>query len=83
MFGGKLEVQMEILDTDYENFLIGYECYDNMQMSLENEMEPVHIITIGIATRDPNTPDSVLAKYEEIVANLIPDVEVDDMAKIL
>jgi len=55
-FGDKITVQMEVLDTDYENFMIGYECYDNMQYTLANAMEPVHIITVGIATRAPDTP---------------------------
>jgi hypothetical protein len=33
LFGAKLRVQMEILDTDYDNYLIGYQCYDNMEFA--------------------------------------------------
>lgn len=35
LFGAKLRVQMELLDTDYDNFLIGYQCYDNMQFAID------------------------------------------------
>ena len=57
LFGRKLRVQMLLLDTDYDNYLIGYQCYDNMEFALEKETEPVHIITVGIAARDRNASE--------------------------
>ena len=57
---------MEILDTDYDNYLIGYQCYDNIDFAKEKKLEPVHLITVGIAARDPNASEPDLARWEAI-----------------
>ena len=66
-FGDKMRVNFEILATDYDNYMIGYECFDNMEFSLESEdkIEPVHIISLGIATRNPNETEEVISKLED------------------
>ena len=64
LFGQKLRVQMQVLDTDYDNYLIGYQCFDNMEFVLEEDLEPVHIITVGIAARDRNVDSASLDKWE-------------------
>jgi len=74
MFGQKLRVQMHLLDTDYDNYLIGYNCYDNIDFALEKELEPVHIITVGIAARDRNVSEADLLKWEEIAVSKVPDL---------
>lgn len=83
-FGEKMEVQFTILDTDYDNYMIGYECFDNMQFAMESEgeVEPVHIITLGIATRNPNAEEEMLAKAEEKVLSLLPFLTKEDLAPI-
>jgi len=79
-----MEVQFTILDTDYDNYMIGYECFDNMQFAMETgaEVEPVHIITLGIATRKPNAEAEIIAKAEETVLTLLPFLTQEDLAPI-
>ena len=84
MFGTKLTLQMELLETDYENFMIGYECYDNMKLALEDDkIEPVHLINVGIATRDPNMAQKEIAEFEKIAIEKVPGFEQSDMATVL
>lgn len=82
-FGGKLQVQMEVLATDYDNFLIGYECYDNMQFALENDIEPVHIITVGIATRESEADDRMVKELVQMAIEKVPELTTSDFAKVL
>ena len=80
-FGEKMQVQFEILDTDYDTYFIGYECFDNMQFALENEeVEPVHIITMGIATRNPNDTPEMLAELEKKALKLLPFLTKEELA---
>jgi len=53
-FNDKFYVKVQVFDTDYDNFLIGYECWDNMKFALENEIEPVHIVKLAILTHNPD-----------------------------
>ena len=82
LFGSKLRVQMQLIDTDYQNYLIGYQCYDNIEFAREKSLEPVHIITVGIATRDRNANDADLQKYEAIAVEKVPDLKASDLAII-
>jgi hypothetical protein len=81
--GTKLRVQMEILDTDYENYLIGYQCYDNIDFAFEKKLEPVHMITVGIAARDPNASEPDLARWEAIARTRAPEMASDKLATVL
>ena len=82
--GTKLRVQMEILDTDYDNYLIGYQCYDNIDLALKDEkLEPVHLITVGIAARDPNASEPDLARWEAIARQRAPEMSSDKLATVL
>lgn len=83
-FGEKMQVSFEILATDYDNYMIGYECFDNMEFSMESEgeIEPVHIITLGIATRNPNETKEVVTKLEEQTLELLPFLTQEDFAVI-
>ena len=82
--GTKLRVQMEILDTDYDNYLIGYQCYDNIDLALKDEkLEPVHLITVGIAARDPNASEPDLARWEAIARQRAPEMASDKLATVL
>ena len=42
LFDEKMSVKMQVLDTDYEKYLISVRCFDNMSFALETELEPVH-----------------------------------------
>ena len=83
-FGDKFQVQFTILDTDYDTYMIGYECYDNMQFALESEgeIEPVHIITLGIAARNPNETPEKLAEVQTKTLELLPFLTEEDFADI-
>jgi len=84
MFGSKLTLKMELLETDYENFMIGYECYDNMKLTLEDDkLEPVHLINVGIATRDPNLAQEKIAEFEKIAIEKVPGFDKEDLATVL
>ena len=52
-FDEKLSVKMQVLDTDYDKYLIFVRCLDNMSFALETELEPVHSIVVSIFTHDP------------------------------
>ena len=63
--------------------MIGYECFDNMKFTLENEdLEPVHIITMGIATRDPNKTPEKLTEIEDKTLELLPFLTKEDFAVV-
>lgn len=81
-FGDKMQVKFEILDTDYETYMIGYECFDNMKFTLEKDLEPVHIITMGIATRDPNEKPEKLSELEDKALELLPFLTKEDFAVV-
>ena len=83
-FGDKLEVEMMILDTDYDNYMIAYQCYDNMQFTLDDpeNVQPVHIITVGIATRDPNSDMETLSGYEDKSLEMLPFFSKEDFAVV-
>ena len=81
-FGDKMSVMSEILDTDYETYLIGYECFDQMQFTLGDELEPVHYISMGIASRDANEGMDKLEELEEKALELMPFLNKEDFAKI-
>ena len=83
MFDDKIGLMMELIDTDYEKYIIGYECYDNMQFALETEdVEPVHIITMGIATRNPDEDEEFLASLEKIALEKLPFMKQEDFAEV-
>lgn len=82
-FGTKLRVQMEILDTDYDNYLIGYQCYDNIEFAQDKKLEPAHLITIGIASRNLNATEADLNKWEEIARTRVPEIQSEKLAVIL
>jgi len=81
-FGSRMQVQFEIVDTDYDNYMIGYECFDNMQFALENKVEPVHVITMGLATRHPDETLENMTKYENRVFEVLPFLTKKDLATI-
>ena len=65
---------MEIIDTDYDNFLIGYQCYDNIGFAADKNIEPVHIITLGIASRNQNASEEDLKKWEARAFERVPEI---------
>ena len=84
MFGDKLTLYMQLLDTDYDNYMIGYECYDNMRYQAEgDELEAVHMITVGIATSDPNASQDSIKELEKIATSKVPGLLPTDMATVL
>ena len=72
------------MDTDYDNYMIGYECFDNMKFALENPetVEPVHIITVGVVTRTPEETEENLNKYKSKALELLPFLTDEDIVKI-
>ena len=71
-FDAKLSITIQILDTDYENYLISYECFDNMRFALENEIEPVHITKIAILTHKSDEEQDYLKELEDKTIELLP-----------
>lgn len=81
-FDEKLSVKVQILDTDYDNYLIGYECFDNMRFALENDIEPVHIIKLAILTHKPDENKDFIGSLEEKVVKKLPFFKKEDFATI-
>jgi len=77
-----MSVQVQVLDTDYDNFMIGYECFDNMEFALDNETEPVHIMKVGILTRTPEVDESMLDELVSQVLEMIPEVFEEELVSI-
>ena len=52
----------QILDTDYENYLIEVKCFDSMNFALEdeNEAEPVHMLIVHLWTRKPEVDENLM-----------------------
>ena len=73
---------MQVLDSDYDNYMIGYQCYENIQFALEKDVEPVHIITVGIATRNPDLSEAEIAKFEEIAIEKVPGFTREQIARV-
>ena len=63
------------MDTDYDNYLIGYECFDNMRFALDGEVEPVHITKLAILTHNPDESADSLSDLEKKVITLLPFFE--------
>lgn len=53
-FNDRLSVKVMVMDTDYDSYLIGYECFDNIKFALDESLEPVHIVKLAILARDPD-----------------------------
>jgi len=82
-FGDKMQLNFEILDTDYDTYMIGYECFDNMKFTLDSDdVEPVHVITMGIATRDPNEAEEKLSELEDKAMELLPFLTKENFAVV-
>jgi len=79
-----MQVQMQILHTDYDTYMIGYECFDNIQFAMEvdGDVEPVHMITLGIVTRNPNDTEEMLAELEKKAIELLPFLTEEDLAVV-
>ena len=84
LFGEKMEIEFTVLDTDYDNYMIGYECFDNMKFALESEesIEPVHMITFGIVSRDPNCDQAELDKLVDKALEFLPFMSKEDIVSI-
>ena len=55
-----------------------------MEFSSNNtDTEPVHIITVGIATRDRNASDEDLKKWEKIAIEKVPDLKESELAVVI
>ena len=76
MFGNKLRFVGNVLDTDYDNYVIGYGCFDGMkyQFTEDGELEPVHLFMIDISTRDANTKEEEIERLSNIVFEKVPEV---------
>ena len=81
-FDKKLSIAVTVLDTDYDNYLIGYECFDNMRFALENDIEPVHITKIAVLTHKPEEELAYLTSLEDKVIELLPFFDRADLAVI-
>ena len=46
-------------------------------------MEPVHIITVGIAARNRNASEADLNKWEEIAISRVTELKKSDLAIVL
>jgi hypothetical protein len=64
---------MQILDTDYDKYLISVRCFDNMSFALETELEPVHSIVVNIFTHEPEEDLELIKSLEKKVSEKIPD----------
>jgi hypothetical protein len=83
-FDKKLTETLWLLDTDYDNYLITYQCFDNIKFTVDStNLEPVHVITVGIATRNPNESEEKLSKYLDVLMAKVPGLKKEDMARVL
>lgn len=71
-FDKKLSLNVMIMDTDYDNYMIGYQCFDNMKFALEKEIEPVHITKFAILTRKSDEKADVISTFEDKAVALLP-----------
>ena len=78
MFDQKLAFHGAILDTDYDNYVIGYSCFDSMKYDFDGDLEPVHVFMIDVSTRDPNTSEEEIDRLMEIVFEKVPEVSGDE-----
>jgi hypothetical protein len=81
-FDEKLSVKVQVLDTDYDNFMIGYECWDNMKFALDNDIEPVHIIKLAILTHKPDEDKEFISSLEDKVVEKLPFWKKENFAVI-
>ena len=72
-FDEKLSVKMQVLDTDYDKYLITVSCLDNMSFALETELEPVHSIVVSVFTHDPEEDLELIKSLEKKVSEKIPN----------
>ncbi len=72
-----------ILFTDYENILVTYQCYDGLRGQFDKEIEPMHTLTIGVASRNKNWGDDQINQSLEEALTRITEVKRDDFARIM
>ena len=60
---GKLHIGMNLLDTDYEQYAVFYQCFENIsKISEDKTLKPVHVEMVAIASRDANWKDEEFTK---------------------
>ena len=65
MFGEKVNLEMNLLDTDFDNWAIFYQCFDNISVvQADNTVKPVHAQLVALAGRNANLSD---AEYETLM----------------
>ena len=74
---GKMHIGMNLLDSDYDNYAIFYQCFENIsQVQPDKTLKPVHSELVAIAHRNANLGkveykkllDRVLTKATDLTA---------------
>lgn len=81
-FDSDVMIKLQVLDTDYENYVITLECFDNQLFALTNEVEPVHMMKINIFSRDSKTDEKLIAEALQSIKEKVPGVEEGDFVRI-
>ncbi len=62
-FGDKIHIALNLLDTDYDNYVVFYQCFENISKLMDDEtVKPLHAELVAIAVRDANWKDEDYSK---------------------
>ncbi len=81
IFAKKIHLEMNILDTDYDNYLIAHQCFDHIRLGEDNNLKPVHLHMVSIATRKADLSDSEFAALQKRVIDKIEDLSASDFTR--
>ncbi len=72
-----------ILFTDYDNILVSYQCYEGLRGQFDQEVEPMHTLAIGVASRNKNQGEDEINKSLEEALSRITEVKREDFTRIM
>ena len=59
----KIHIAMNLLDTDYDNYAVFYQCFENISKLMDDKtVKPLHAELVAIAVRDANWKDEDYSK---------------------
>ncbi len=73
---------MNVLDTDYDNFAIFYQCFENIsKVQADKTLKPVHAELVSIAHRNANLNDADFDIIQKRVLAKLTDLSVEDFTR--
>jgi hypothetical protein len=83
MFGEKVNLVMNLLDTDYENLAIFHQCFENIKVVRgHNTLKPVHVELVVLASRNANISDADYNTLIKRALTILQDETVDDFNRL-